>query len=158
MRPGHLMVVDDEPAAREALREVFIDRGYDVVVAADGADALAKFTPGVFDCVITDLRMPNMDGTELLKALKQQDTKVAVLLMTGYPSVDSAVDAMREGAYDYVAKPFKTEDILNKVEHVIDVRVAQAALSRMTGFFWALIISIPVWLILGILLGLIWRR
>ena len=86
-----------------------------------------------------------------------QDSLVFFLMITGFPNIDSAVNAIKEGAYDYVTKPFHMEDIRIKVERLIDAKKAKKALKKMTGIFWALIISIPVWLILGIILGIIWK-
>ena len=71
--------------------------------------------------------------------------------------MDSAINAIKEGADDYVNKPFHMEDIRIKVDRLIDAKKAKKALKKMTGIFWAMIISIPIWLILGIILGIIWK-
>jgi DNA-binding NtrC family response regulator len=100
---------------------------------------------------------PKVDGLELLKRIKMRDSHVCFLMITGYPNIDSAIDAIKDGADDYVNKPFHLEDIRIKVDRLIDAKRAKKALKKMTGVFWALIISIPLWLILGIILGIIWK-
>ena len=157
MSAGRILVVDDDEAIRSVLGKYFTSCGHEVVTASDGEDALMKFVPGIFDCVISDLMMPKIDGLELLKRIRMQDSLVFFLMITGFPDINSAVNAIKEGAYDYVTKPFHLEDIRIKVERIIDAKKAKKALKKMTGIFWALIISIPIWLILGIILGLIWK-
>ena len=157
MNAGRLLIVDDDEAIRSVLDEYFTSGGYEVVTAGDGEDALKKFVPGGFDCVISDLMMPKIDGLELLKMIRMQDSRVFFLMITGFPDINNAVNAIKEGAYDYVTKPFHLEDIRIKVERILDIRKAHKSLKTMTGLFWALIASIPIWLILGILLGIVWK-
>lgn len=157
MSIGRILVVDDEEITRTSVNDYFEELGYDVVVANDGEDALKKFSPERFECVISDLVMPKIDGMALLKNLKQQDPKIMFLMITGYPSIDRAIDAMKAGAYDYVTKPFHMEDIRIKVERVLNDRKQKKSLKTMTGLLWGLIISIPVWLIMGIIFGAIWK-
>lgn len=157
MSNGRILVVDDEQSTRSILDDYFTHLGYEVVTVSDGAEAIMKFSPGKFDCIVSDLLMPNMDGLALLKNIKHQDDKVPFLMITGYPSIDRAVDAMKEGAYDYVAKPFHMEDLRLKIERMLDTGRAKKSLKKMTGLSWALIISIPVWLILGIIMGVVWK-
>ena len=157
MRAGRILVVDDTEMIRTTLSEYFAILGYDVVTASDGEDALNKFVPGEFDCIISDLMMPKVDGLELLEKVKLQDKKIMFLMMTGYPSIDNAVKAMKHGAYDYVTKPFAMEDLRMKVERMLNAKKTQDSLKTITNLFWSLIISVPIWLILGIVLGLIWK-
>jgi DNA-binding NtrC family response regulator len=93
----------------------------------------------------------------LLKRVRQQDTRVKFLMITGYPSIDGAVEAMKEGAYDYVTKPFKFDDIKIKLERALQTQRLEKAFKKVNGMMWALIISIPLWLILGIALGYVWK-
>ena len=157
MTAGRLLIVDDDEAIRSVLVEYFTNCGHEVVTACDGEEALKKFVPGGFDCVISDLMMPKIDGLELLKMIRMQDSRVFFLMITGFPDINNAVNAIKEGAYDYVTKPFHLEDIRIKVERILDIRKAHKSLKTMTGLFWALIASIPIWLILGILLGIVWK-
>ncbi len=157
MNAGRLLIVDDDAANLLVLGEYFTSCGHAVVVASDGEDALKKFVPGGFDCVISDLIMPKIDGLELLKRIKMQDRLVFFLMITGFPDINSAVNAIKEGAYDYVTKPFHMEDIRIKVERILSIRKTKKSFKTMTGLLWALIFSIPIWLILGIVLGAVWK-
>ncbi len=157
MNEGRILVVDDEASICRMLEDFFTSVGYEVVTANDGQEALAAFAPGRFDCVITDLNMPRIDGLELLKRIRQVDREVLFLIITGFPGIDSAVDAMKEGAYDYVTKPFHLEDIRLKVERAIHARKTETSLKRVKTFFLTLIILTPVLVSLGILLGLWWK-
>jgi DNA-binding NtrC family response regulator len=157
MIKGNILVVDDEESVRSVLKEYLTSVGYVVVTADSGEDALKKFVPGKFDSVISDLMMPKMDGMELLKQIRQKDAKVVFLMITGYPSIESAIEAMKAGAYDYITKPFKFEDVNIKLDRVLYARNLEKSLKKVNGLMWGLIISIPIWLILGIILGLVWR-
>src|SRR5262245_43734771 len=100
---GRILVVDDEANARTALAELLRDEGYAVETAADGFKALPKLDELAPDLVLTDLKMPGMDGIELMrKARSGDDPERAVIVMTAFGSVETAVEAMRQGAADYV--------------------------------------------------------
>jgi DNA-binding NtrC family response regulator len=157
MNTGRILVVDDDEAIRSLLNDYLVTLGYDVITANDGEDALKKFIPGVFDCVISDITMPKITGLELLKLIRAQDKKVFLIMITGYPSIDSAVSAIKEGAYDYLVKPFHMEDIRIKVERALSARKTEKSLKSITGLLWGVILSIPIWLILGIVLGIVWK-
>jgi two-component system, NtrC family, response regulator PilR len=157
MSTGRILVVDDDEAIRSVLNDYLVALGYDVTMAIDGEDALKKFIPGVFDCVISDLMMPKITGLDLVKMIRTHDKKVFFVMITGYPSIDSAVNAIKEGAYDYLIKPFHMEDIRIKVERAISSRNMENSLKSMTGLLWGVILSIPIWLILGIVLGIVWK-
>ena len=139
------------------LKDFLENLGYSVDTAVSGEDALQKFIPGKFNSVISDLVMPNMDGMELLKQIRQKDTTVVFLMITGHPSLESAIEAIKQGAYDYITKPFKFDDIEIKLERALYARSLEKSLKKVNGVMWGLIISIPVWLILGIVLGIVWR-
>ncbi len=149
--------MDDEESVRSVLSEYLLDIGFEVTTAENGEDALRQFTSGSFDCVVSDMMMPRMDGLELLSMIRIQDERVPFLMITGYPSIDGAVHAIKEGAYDYITKPFHMDDIRLKLQRAISAKKKEDALKRMTGLFWALIISIPVWLVLGVVLGVLWK-
>jgi len=120
-RPFHVLVVDDEPDVRDLLVEYFREAGHEVSSAADGTEAVADITrnPTKYGLVISDLQLPGIDGLGVLKAAKAANPSVAVIIVTGYASVDSAVRAVRLGAYDYLTKPFTLGQI--------DVIVGRAA-------------------------------
>ena len=104
-QPGRILVVDDEVNIREAIAKILAKQGHDVAVASDGTAALAALRDGAFQVVITDLKMAGADGMAVLRAAKEADPSVEVILMTAYGTVESAVEAMKLGAYDYLTKP-----------------------------------------------------
>lgn len=157
MNAGRILVVDDDDSTRLTLHDYFTSIGYKVEEARDGEEALKKFSPGKFDCIISDLCMPKVDGLELLKTIKLHDKSVYFLMITSHPTIDSAVNAVKEGAYDYLKKPFQMEEIRVKVEKALFAKKAAGSLNPITGLLWGLIISIPIWLFLGIILGIIWK-
>ncbi|MFN2376676.1 MAG: sigma-54-dependent transcriptional regulator [Candidatus Binatia bacterium] len=119
---GAILVVDDEAASRESLRDVLADEGYDVMVAADGAEAAARLESSEFDVVITDLRMPGLDGVGLLREVRRLCPQTLVVLMTAHASVETAVEALRQGAHDYMIKPLVFDEVLTKVSRLLDRR------------------------------------
>ncbi len=150
---GNVMVVDDEENIREVLSNYLTNLGYFVVTAKDGTDALDKFRSRSFDLIISDLLMPNIDGLELLKRIREQDKDVIFLMITGYPSIETAVEAIKQGAYDYITKPFHMEDVKNRIELSVEKKNLNQRLSTVQCVVWALLFSIPIWLILGIILA-----
>jgi DNA-binding NtrC family response regulator len=154
---GRILVVDDQEVIRITLSEYFTSVGYEVIEADDGADALRKFVPGTFDCVISDLSMPEIDGLELLKRIRLLDPDVVFFIITGFPGIDSAVSAMKEGAYDYLTKPFNLEEIQLKVERALNVRKTERSLKKVKSLILTLIILIPVLISLGIIFGIFWK-
>ena len=115
---GVLLVVDDEPLKRITLQIELSQAGYTVIDAADAVLALKVLGARPVDVVITDLRMSQMDGLQFLEQVKARWPQTHVLLMTAYGSVDSAVAAIKRGAYDYLTKPFKTDVLLEKIERL----------------------------------------
>lgn len=121
---SNILVVDDEEVIREGMRRILEAEGYQVQTAASGQAAGEKIQAEDFDVVITDLKMPGMDGIEVLKTIKILQPGVPVMIITGYSTVDSAVEAMKQGAFDYIAKPFTSELIIGKVKKAIDCKVS----------------------------------
>jgi DNA-binding NtrC family response regulator len=111
MSKGTILVVDDEANARTALAELLRDEGYRVETAADGFKALGKVEEAAPDLVLTDLKMPGMGGVELLEKLREQDEDAVVIVMTAFGAVDTAVDAMKKGAADYLTKPLNLTEL-----------------------------------------------
>jgi two-component system NtrC family response regulator len=120
--PFRILVVDDEPAQRELLSGFLVKRGFDVVTADDGAEAIARFRREPVDLVLTDQKMPGLSGLELLDAVRAIDPDVAVLLVTAHGTIDAAVSAMKHGAVDYLTKPLDLDELLRRVEHARDRR------------------------------------
>ena len=123
---GRILVVDDEASARSGLERLLTQEGFSVTSAADGAAALrvaAEFAP---DVVVTDLKMPEMDGIELLKQLRKQDQGLPVVVATAFGDVSSAVTAMRAGADDYLTKPIDIDALLLSIERTMERRALRA--------------------------------
>ncbi len=111
----NILVIDDEMSIREGLRQALTYEGYQVELAENGKIGLEKLQKGSFNAVISDLKMPIMSGMEVLKTIQILQPEVPVIIITGFATVDSAVDAMRNGAFDYLTKPFLPEEICIKV-------------------------------------------
>jgi len=118
LRP--ILVVDDDPYMRSSLTDCLVSCGYAVETAIDGVDALGKFRKGAFEMVITDIRMPKMGGLDLLKELKGQSSETPVIVITAYGTVNTAVDAMKQGAKDFIMKPFSLDDLEMVVKNVLE--------------------------------------
>ncbi len=116
---GRICVVDDNEMLRESLAETLSREDHTVNTFADPIEALRAIRAGTFDCIITDLKMPGMDGVSLLREARSAGCEAAVILMTAFGSVDSAVAAMKLGAYDYVQKPFDGDQICLVVERAL---------------------------------------
>lgn len=115
-----ILVIDDEPRMCESLETLLTSIGYEVETAPHGRAGVAKLKPGAFALVITDLMMPEMDGFGVLEHVQATCPGTIVLVITGYASVDSAIRAIRSGAYDYILKPFDFDIIRISVERALE--------------------------------------
>jgi DNA-binding NtrC family response regulator len=125
-RSGRILVVDDEVNARTALAELLRDEGYDVEMAADAFKALGKFETFAPQIVVTDLKMPGMDGIDLVKKIRSADDPAAVIVMTAFGAVETAVNAMRAGAADYLMKPLNFGELLIVIDRVLETEHLRA--------------------------------
>ena len=116
---ARLLVVDDELIVRDSLHKWFREEGYDVSVADCAQEALSKMGTGRFDLALVDIKMPGVDGVELQKRMHEIDPDMLVIIMTGYASVETAVAALKNGAYDYVSKPFDPDDMAHTVHNAL---------------------------------------
>ena len=107
----NVLVVDDEKTVCNSCRKILTRDGYKVDVALSGEEALGKVKGNGFDLVITDWKMPKIDGLEMARKIKEEKPNTAVIIITGYPSVDSSIQAIRSGIADYVPKPFTPEEL-----------------------------------------------
>jgi two-component system, NtrC family, response regulator HydG len=119
----NILVVDDEMGIRQSLQKILEKEGFSVETASNGEEAFKVIRRGDVDLLITDIRMAGMDGVELLKVCKSVSPFTEVIMITGYASVDTAVDSMKQGAYDYITKPFKKADILRAVNKAIEKQI-----------------------------------
>ena len=120
-----VLVVDDEAVIRNGLCRVMEGRGYQAESSESGFGAIEKLQKAPFNIVITDLKMPGMDGIEVLKAIKILQPGVPVIIITGYSTVDTAVEAMKNGAFDYISKPFTPKQMIKMVEKALEQRTVQ---------------------------------
>ena len=117
-----ILVVDDEAANRLALERILVREGLDVSHASDGRAALERLRSDPPDLMLTDLKMPGMTGLELMRASKTLDPDLEVIVMTAYGTVETAVGAMKEGAWDFVTKPLRRSDIVRAVRKALEKR------------------------------------
>jgi DNA-binding NtrC family response regulator len=119
---ARILVIDDEESLRHALGKSLGRAGFDVVEAATGRAGVDHFAEGPVDAVLTDMRLPDIDGLDLVAIFTQMAPEIPVLVMTGYGSMDAALEAMRRGARDFVQKPFVMEDVIRLLERAINER------------------------------------
>ncbi len=119
---SRILVVDDERSMREFVSILLKKQGYDVDLADSGENAFAKIDDEDYDLILTDLKMPGASGLDVLAYTKKRDPSVQVILMTAYATSDTAVEAMKRGARDYVTKPFKVEELLVQVDKALEIR------------------------------------
>lgn len=113
-------IIDDEPIIHEVLGDLLTAEGYELEMSSSGEEALAKHSSQSFDLVLLDLLMPGMDGIEALKQLKKRDPYSVIIIITAYASLESAISAMKMGAFDYIQKPFKHDELLLTVKRAIE--------------------------------------
>jgi DNA-binding NtrC family response regulator len=124
-KKANLLVVDDELIVRDSLDKWFREEGYDVAVAESAQDALTKMAAKRFDLALVDIKMPGTDGVELQRRMREIDPEMLVIIMTGYASVETAIAALKNGAYDYVSKPFDPDDIAHSVHNALSHKRAE---------------------------------
>src|SRR3989475_11692227 len=129
----HLLLVEDESALREAVAEQLGDRGYQVEQAGSGEAALARIADFAFDIIITDLRLPDIDGSSLVQAAVERYPDIIAIVVTGYGTVKDAVDVIKRGAWDFVSKPFQIDELL----HVLDAALEQRRLKSENAYLRA---------------------
>lgn len=122
MRNESILVVDDAPEIRFSVSEVLKRENFAVDVACDGQEAIEKFGKNYFDVVITDLSMPRKNGMEVLCFLKEHSPETICIIITGFGTIQGAVEAMRQGAFDYLTKPVKLEEVIVVVDKALEVR------------------------------------
>ena len=119
---AHLLVVDDDPVTIDLLKEVLSKEGYEVSTALSGEEAIAQGTNHFFDIIITDVRMGEKDGVEVLRFFKKSAPDTTVIMITAFGSIETAIEAIREGAYDYISKPFKLDEIKLTIRRALEQR------------------------------------
>ena len=122
MPPARILVVDDEEIVRLSCQRVLTEEGYEVQTRLSGPEALRLLAEELFDVAIVDLKMPGMDGIEVLQAIKRDYPHIPVIMITGYATVESAVEAMKSGAFDYLPKPFTPDEVAVVVKKALETR------------------------------------
>src|SRR5206468_7579672 len=118
----HILLVEDEAPLRQAVAEQLIDRGYQVEQADSGEAAVARLSDFAFDIIITDLRLPGLDGSTVLEAAVKRYPDIIAIVVTGFGTVKDAVEAIKRGAWDFVGKPFQIDELLHVLEAAIEQR------------------------------------
>jgi len=126
-----ILIVDDELVVRDSLNRMFQDEGYETRAVASGREALEGLNPGDHDLALLDIRMPGMDGMELQARLHEIDPELMIVIMTGYASVDTAVQALKRGAYDYIVKPVDPDELLHLISKALEHRIARREVVRL---------------------------
>lgn len=128
---GRILVVDDEPGMREGCRRLLAAEGHEVTLAESGEQAVALFAPGRFDVALIDLKMPGISGIEVLERLRRVDPECTYLIVTAYASLETAVTATRNGAYDYVPKPFTPDELISVVNRALALHRLRAEAAEL---------------------------
>jgi len=154
---SNILIIDDDPDYREVLCG-FVEAKGDTPYEAGSADeGMQTFLTEKIDLVISDLVMPDKDGLEFLKEMKMIRADTLFIMVTGFPEVETAVKAMKEGAYDYLMKPVDKNQLTSVLNRALGALELRRSLSAMKGINTALLMSIPVWLVLGGLLFWIFK-
>jgi DNA-binding NtrC family response regulator len=151
------LVVEDEALVRDVLTSQLKIMGFDVDTAVDGLDGLQKYMHGHYDLVITDLVMPSMNGLDLVTHIKQVDEDAVILVLTAYPTIDTAAEAIRRGASDYIAKPFLFDDLEHRISKAIDEKVMRRQVTNVLRLVWQLVILIPLAILVGLAVAMLFR-
>ncbi len=128
---GRILIIEDEKSMREVLRILLDEESYDVTVATNGEEGIEHLKNNIFDLVITDIKMPRADGFEVLRAVKRYSPDTIVIMVTAFGTTESAIDAMKQGAYDYVHKPFKIDEIRLIVRKALEKKRLSEELSLL---------------------------
>ena len=119
MSHGTVLAIDDEQNIRRLIRNEFSLEGYDVTTARSGEEGLALIQQSHFDVILLDIKLPKLNGIEVLRKIKEKSADIEVIMITGYGDIQSAVDSLKLGARDYVTKPFKLDDLLTIVQKAV---------------------------------------
>lgn len=115
-----VMIIDDEPGICDILQRLLTEAGYNVLTSLDPEEGLVSVDKEKPDCVLLDIKMPKMDGIDVLSRIKEIDKKIGVIMITGYGNIETAMESMKLGAFDYVTKPFELEFVKTLVGRCIE--------------------------------------
>ena len=151
---ARILVVDDDRQLADMLVEYLVKMGYEAAAAYGGREGLARFEQGDFKFVILDLKMPDMGGMEVLEAIKSIDSQVVVMVLSGFGTIESAVSAIKKGAYDFIPKPIELNALETILSRAQEKHAFSRQLKRFKGLILALVALVPLWIILGIVLAM----
>lgn len=142
-----LLVVDDDESVRVTTAAILEQEGYQVLTATDGREALEMVGRGHFDLVLTDLRMADMDGIALLHEIQTRHPNIIAIVLTGYASIESSIDALRQGVYDYLVKPCIVEDLKRTVRRALEHREQRMQITKLSSpvvEVWDGVLLVPI--------------
>ena len=124
-RTEKILIVDDEPVVRDSLGKWFAEEGFTVRSVGSAQEAMNSFQPHAWDVALLDIKMPGIDGIELQQRLHEADPDLIIIVMTGYASVETAIQALKQGAYDYICKPFEPDELVHTINNALEHRRAK---------------------------------
>ena len=146
-------VVDDDDTVRSVLGAMLKELGYEVQLFDKAEEVINSYAMRPPDVIVTDVRMPGMSGMELTRAILEKDPFAIIMILTGFPSIPDAVEAIRVGAIDFLSKPCRIEEIRIRIERALENKHLQSRLKKTRLITWSLMASLPLWFILGIILA-----
>ena len=158
---ARVLIVDDSRVLRRVVARALTLSGVElssIHEAGNGVEAPELLAAHPIDLVVADINMPQMTGVEFIRELKRINKDVVVMVITGYSDLASAVETLTLGAYDYIEKPVSIEKFGAALERGLEKRQLVAQLNFSKGMIWMIVISIPLWMILGIILSYFWKR
>src|SRR5688572_22004067 len=135
MTAFRILVIDDDDSVRLLLEKRLSNEGYDVRTANCGRAALALLETSVFDAALLDIQLPDMTGIEILEEMRRRDPEIAAVMMTGHPQLESAIQALRLGAYDYLSKPLDWEPLLHLIARIVERRYLRDEVTNLRSRF-----------------------
>jgi len=148
-----ILIVEDDEVVRDYLSEILSALGYEPITAADGDDGLKKFQKNDLSMVLTDIRMPIMDGLSMLKRMRSENPSIPIIVITGFPTVDSAVESLVAGADYYLVKPINVDDLKAKIHKAFEKRKMFTNLIFHKRINRILFFIIPIWILLGFIIA-----
>ncbi len=150
---ARILVIDDDKELADMLVDYLTRLGYETVAASSGREGLEIHENSDLALVLLDLNMPGMSGLQVLEKIKEQNKQITVVMITGFGTIESAVAAIKAGAYDFITKPFELKNLEVVVDRAMERYTLMKQRSVFRGVAIALLLSIPIWLVLGIVIA-----
>lgn len=150
---ARILVIDDDRELADMLVDYLTRLGYETTAAYSGIEGLEIHETSDLALVLLDLNMPGMSGLDVLKRIKEKDKQITVVMITGFGTIETAVEAIRSGAYDFITKPFELKNLDVVVDRALERYALMKQRSVFRGVAISLLFSIPIWLILGIIIA-----